>query len=93
MKVFILYTTHYLSNFSRILVRRETSDKISHMNSTIVLYCNGIAKISVRGDIQQKCIYQRLSTMFEKFMKNLHKNLKLSPKFLKIKFNRIFLKI
>ena len=37
-----------------------TSDKISYMNSIQFLYCNGIAKISVRGDIQQKCTHQRL---------------------------------
>ena len=50
-----------------------TSDKISYMNSSQVLYCNGVAKISVRVDIQQKCTHQRLLKNFEKFIKHLHK--------------------
>ena len=49
---------------ARILVRGGTSNKISYMNFSQVLYCNGVAKISVRGDIQQKCTYQK---NFEKF--------------------------
>ena len=42
-------------------------------------------KISVRGDIQQKCTYQILLKNFDKFIKYLHKNLKNSPKFFKNK--------
>ena len=41
-------------------------------------------RISVRGDIQQKCTHQRLLKSFDKFIKNLHKNLK--------KFAKIFQK-
>ena len=41
-----------------------TSDKISYMVSVQVLYCNGIEKISVRGDIQQKCTHQNLLKNF-----------------------------
>ena len=37
------------------------------------------------GDIQQKCTHQRLLKKFEKFIKNLHKNLINSPKFFKNK--------
>ena len=50
---------------ARILVRGGgTSDKISYMNLNKALYCNGVAKISVRGDIQQKFTHQIL---FKKF--------------------------
>ena len=48
---------------ARILVGGE-SDKISYMISSQVLYCNGVAKISVREDIQQKCTHQRLLKFF-----------------------------
>ena len=63
-----------------------TSDKISYMNSTKVLYCNGVAKISVQGDIQQKFTHLRVLKNFEKFIKILHKNLKLLQNFSKLKF-------
>ena len=53
---------------TRILVQRGELDKISYMISSKVLYCNGVTKISVRGDIQQKCIYQRLLKIFQKFI-------------------------
>ena len=66
-----------------------TSDKSSYMNSSQVLYCNGVAKISVLGDIQQECTRQTLLKNIEKFIKDLHKNLKILQNFLKIKFNRI----
>ena len=60
-----------------------TSDKISYMISSQVLYCNGVAKISVRRrDIQQKCTHQRLLKNFEKILK------KFAQKF--NKFSKIF---
>ena len=64
-----------------------TSDKISYMNSSQVLYCNGVAKVSVLGDIQQKCTLQRILKNFEKFIKNMYKNLKNSStiKFIELK--------
>ena len=34
---------------ARFWFRGGTSDKISYMNSSQVLYCNGVAKISVLG--------------------------------------------
>ena len=39
-----------------------SSDRISYMNSSQVLYCNGVAKISVgeRAKIQLKCTHKRL---------------------------------
>ena len=37
------------------------------------------------GDIQQKCIHQRLLKNFEKFIKKLAQKLKNSPKFFKNK--------
>ena len=40
-----------------------TSDKISFMSSTQVLYCDGVALISVWGDIQQKCTHQKLNSL------------------------------
>ena len=73
----------------------ETSHKISYMNSTQVLYCNGVAKISVRGTFSKK--YS--SKTFEKFwkiyknlhknLKNLHKNLKNFQIFSKLKLKKI----
>ena len=62
-----------------------TSDNIRYINSSQVLYCNGIAKISVLGDIQQKCTHRKRKKNFEKFIKNLHKNLINSQKFFKDK--------
>ena len=62
-----------------------TSDKSSYMNSSQVLYCNGVAKISVLGDIHQECTRQTLLKNIEKFIKYLHINLKNSPKFFKNK--------
>ena len=53
---------------ARILVWGRTSDKISYMISSQVLYCNGIVKISIREDNQQKCTYQRLLKSFLKFI-------------------------
>ena len=50
---------------ARILVRGETSEKISYMNSSQVLYCNGVAKISVRGGGHSTQMYS--SKTFEKF--------------------------
>ena len=61
-----LYKAIMHSSGTRILVRGGgTSDKIlyanvQNMNFSQVLYCNGPAKISVRGDIQQKCTHQTL---------------------------------
>ena len=52
----------------------DTSDKISYeyMISSQVLYCNGVAKISVRRrDIQQKCTHERLVKNFEKLIKKI----------------------
>ena len=66
-----------------------TLDKISYMNSSQVLYCNGVAKILVRGEHSAK-LYS--SKAFENFIKQLHKNLKHSPKFFKknlIEFKKI----
>ena len=73
------FHTKAIMNISgaRILVRGETSDKIlyanvQNMNSSQVVYCNGVAKISVRAeDIQQKCAHQRLLKHFEKFIKTI----------------------
>ena len=61
----------------------ETSNKISYMNSSQVLYCNYIAKISVRGGGYLAKMYS--SKTFEKFIKNLQKK-----KFKK--FSKIFQK-
>ena len=41
------------------------------------------------GNIHQECTHQRLLKNFEKFIKHLHRNLKTSPKFSNIQFNRI----
>ena len=43
-----LYTTHYLSSGSRILVRGDIKQNLIHEFHSN-LYCNGIAKISVGG--------------------------------------------
>ena len=67
---------------ARILVWGGISEKISYMNSSQVLYCNGVAKISVRGGTFST-MYS--SKTFWKVLKNLHKNLKNSPKFFKNK--------
>ena len=53
---------------ARILVRGgETSDKISYMNLTQALYCNGVAKISVRKGGPSAKMYS--ANTFEKFIK------------------------
>ena len=49
IKMSIAVRCMFNSSGSRILVWRGTSDKISYMNSTQVLYCNDIAKISIQG--------------------------------------------
>ena len=62
------------SSGSRILVRGNLGQNFIHeFLSRPVLQC--CRQISVRGDIQQKCTHQRLLNNFEKFIKNLHKNL------------------
>ena len=38
----------------------ETSKIILYINFSQVLYCNGVSKTSVEGDIQHKCTHQRL---------------------------------
>ena len=64
-----------------------TSDKISHMNSTQVLYCNSVAKISVGGTFSKNVliIHQRLLKNFEKFKKIFAQKFKNFPKFFKNK--------
>ena len=48
-----------------------TSDKISYMIFSQVLFYNGVAKISVRGNIHQKCTHQRLKKFkFKKIAQN-----------------------
>ena len=66
------------------------SDKISFMISSKILYCNGVAKISVREDIQQKCTHQRLLNNFLKFIQICTKILKILQILLKIEFKKIF---
>ena len=63
-----------------------TSNKIlySYMNSTQVLYCNGVVKISVRGNIHQKFTHQRLLKKFFKVCRKFAQKFK--------KFSKIFLK-
>ena len=55
---------------ARILVRGggDIGQNFIHDFSQ-VLYCNGVAKISVRKDIQQKCTHQRRLKIFKKFLK------------------------
>ena len=45
-----------------------TSDKISYMNSSQVLYCNGVAKISVLGGHSAKSTHQSILENFFKFI-------------------------
>ena len=61
-----------------------TSDKILYMDSS--KSCTEMASPKFRfwKNIQQKCIHQRLVNNFEKFIKQVHKNLKNSPNFSKI---------
>ena len=75
MKVFILYTTHYLSSGSKILVGGgDIGQNFTHeFHSSPVLQWHR-QNFSSGGDIQQKCTHQRLLKIFEKFIKNLHKN-------------------
>ena len=54
------------------------------MISSQVLYCNGVAKISVRENIQQNALIKDF-WKFLKFIKNLHKNFKNSPNLIKNK--------
>ena len=74
---------------ARILVG-GTSDEISYMISSQVLYCKVVAKSSVqRRDIQQKCTHQRLLKNFEKLIKIFEKLIKkFAQKF--NKFSKIF---
>ena len=61
-----IYIYIYVQGGAKILVRGVTSDKISYMISSQVLYCNGVSKISVRRrDIQQKCTHHRLLKIFQ----------------------------
>ena len=85
MKVFIsIYNSLSQQRLQDFGSGGGTSDKISHMNSTQVLYFNGIAKISVRGDIQQKMyssktfdkvwkVYKKFVQKFKKFSKIFQK--------------------
>ena len=65
-----------------------TSDKISYMNSSQVLYCNGVAKISVLGG-HSACTYQRMLKNLKKLKNNLYKNLKNSSKIKFIELKKI----
>ena len=49
--VYFIYSYVYLTGATPGFGSRggETSDKISYMNSSQALYCNGVAKISVLG--------------------------------------------
>ena len=51
-----------------------TSDKISYMNSSQVLYCNGVSKISVLGEHSSRMYSSKTFEKFRKIYKtNLHK--------------------
>ena len=81
-----------------------TSDKISYMNSNQVLFCNGVAKISVRVVYSAKMyslktfekfckIYKKFAQKFKIFFKNFQKyNLIKFNTILKV-FNKILIKI
>ena len=53
-----------------------TSDKISYMNSSEVLYCNGVVKISVGGTFSKNVLIKELLTNFEKFIKQFAQKFK-----------------
>ena len=83
--VYILYT----GAATGFWFEMGTSDKISYMNSSQVLYCNGVAKISVRGGTLGTNVLIKDLKNFEKLIKNLHENLKTLRNSSKIKVNRI----
>ena len=58
-----------------------TSDKISYMNSSQVLYCNGVPKIWVLKRHSARMYSSNTLKNFEKFIKQFAQNLKNSPKF------------
>ena len=68
-----------------------TLDKISYINSSQVLYCNGVAKISVLKRHSARMYSSKtFEKKFEKFIKQFaQKFLKILQNFSKIKFNRI----
>ena len=65
------------------MVREGTSDKISYMIFSKVLYSNGVAKISVGGS--KNVVTKDVLKNFENVLKHLLKNLINFPKFCKIK--------
>ena len=66
-----------------------TSDKIPYMNSSQVLYCNGVAKISVLGGHSAKMYSSKNFENFLNLLKNLYKNLKHSSKIKLIELKKI----
>ena len=72
---------------ARILVEGDIKQNFIHDSSLSSPVLQWSRQNSVRkgGDIQQKCTHKRLTKNFEKFIKQLHKNLINSPKFFKDK--------
>ena len=67
-----------------------TSNKISYMNSSHVLYCNGGAKISVLGKHSAKMYSSKTLKIFKKIYKTIcRKILNILQNFSKIKFKKI----
>ena len=60
---------------ARILVEGDIKQNFIHDSSLTVLQCSRQNSVREGGDIQQKCTHRRLKKNFEKFIKNLHKNL------------------
>ena len=71
---------------ARILVEGDIKQNFIHDSCLSSPVLQWSRQNSVReGDIQQKCTPRRLKKNFERFIKNLHKNLINSPKFFKNK--------
>ena len=65
---------------------RRTLDKISYMNSSQVLYCNGVAKISVLKRHSARIYSSKtFEKNFEKFIKQFAQKFKKFSKFFKTK--------
>ena len=69
-----------------------TANKISDMNSTQILYCNGVAKFRFGETFSKNVLIKDFCKILKNLFKNFNKNLKF---FSKLKFNgivKIFLK-
>ena len=63
----------------------RTANKLSYMNSTQVLYCNGVAKFQFKMAFSKNILIKDFCKILKNLLKKSEQKFKNSPEFFKIK--------